>query len=117
MFCVRQFSDVSVVDTNGELSRNNIHDFEIVLESLVQAERHNVVLNFADLKHLDYRLVQRLADRIIQFQCDGGDLKMANASGYVRSIIALMGLEEEFYTSLEDALLSFVQEGPTGELQ
>lgn len=111
MFEVQQFNNVSVVGVDGELSRRNAHVLDEVLTSLSRCERHNVVLNLSSLEHLDYRLVRRIAERIIEFQCDGGDLKMAAANGYIRSIMRAMGLEEEVYTTVEEALLSFVGEG------
>ena len=108
MFEVKRFNNVSVVGLTGELSRRNVHVLENVLESLSNCEQRNVILNLEELRHLDYQLVQRIADRIIAFQCDGGDLRMASASGYIRNILQAMGLEEEIFRSLEDALLSFV---------
>ena len=112
---VTQFHDISVVGVHGELSRRNVHVLESVLTSLAQCEQHNVVLNLEGLKHLDYQLVQRIAERIIEFQCDGGDLKMAAVSGYVRRILEAMGLSDEIHASVEDALLSFLGDIP-GEL-
>ena len=117
MFEVKRFHDISVVGVDGELSRNNVDVLDRVLSSLSQCDQRNVVLNFKDLKHLDYRLVQRIAGRIIEFQCDGGDLKMAAASGYVRHILEAMGLDEEIYASVEEALLSFVGDVPDGDPQ
>lgn len=116
MLEVSKYRDISVVGVHGELSRSNVHVLEKVLSSLSECCQTNVVLNFEGLKHLDYQLVQRIAERIIQFKCDGGDLKMAAANGYVKSIFRAMGLDEEIYSSVEDALLSFVNdladEGP-----
>jgi anti-anti-sigma factor len=112
---VTQFHDISVVGVHGDLSRRNVHVLDSVLSSLAKCEQRNVVLNFEGLKHLDYQLVQRIAERIIEFQCDGGDLKMASANGYIRRILAAMGLSEEIHASVEDALLSFLGDDP-GEL-
>ncbi|MBI4211424.1 MAG: STAS domain-containing protein [Deltaproteobacteria bacterium] len=117
MFIVKQVQDVSVIDASGELSRHNMHYFEDLLQNLSTTDCHNIVLNLQGLRHLDYRLVQRIADRIIQFQCEGGDLKMANASGYIRQIFDAMGLDETLYESVEDALLSFLEEGREETLQ
>ena len=117
MFEVKRFHDISVVGVDGELSRRNVRVLDEVLSSLSQCDQHNVVLNFEGLKHLDYKLVQRIAERIVEFQCDGGDIKMASASEYVRSILRAMGLDEEVYASVEDALLSFVGDLPDGEPQ
>lgn len=108
MFEVKKFRDISVVGVHGELSRSNVHVFENVLSSLSECSQNNIVLNFEGLKHLDYQLVRRIAERIIQFKCDGGDLKMAAASGYIKSILRAMGLDEDVYVSVEEALLSFV---------
>ena len=110
MLHVEKFNDVSVVGIDGELSRSNAHVLDGVLSSLSQCDQRNVVLNFEGLKHLDYQLVQRIAERIIEFQCDGGDLKMAAVNGYVRQILAAMGLSDEIHPSVEDALLSFLGE-------
>lgn len=117
MFEVRQFHDVSVVGLVGELSRNNIQVLEDVLSSLACCDKNNVVLNFQGLKHLDYQLVQRIAERIIEFQCNGGDLKVAAVSQYIRNILEAMGLDEEIFTSVEDALLSFVGDRQEGASQ
>lgn len=117
MFEVKKFHDISVVGIDGELSSDNAHVFDGVLNSLSKCDQLNVVLNFSGLKHIDYKLVQRIAERIIEFQCDGGDLKMAAANGYVRRILEAMGLDEEVYASVEEALLSFVSDVPDGELQ
>ncbi len=108
MFEVNHVHDISVVGLQGELSCRNVHVLESVLHSLSSCERRNIVLNFKGLKHLDYKLVERIAEKIIEFQCDGGDLKMAAASGYIHSILQAMGLREELYVSVEEALLDFV---------
>lgn len=117
MFEVKKFHDVSVVGIDGELSRKNVHVLDGVLSSLSNCDQRNVVLNFSGLKHLDYKLVQRIAERIIEFQCDGGDLKMAAVNGYVKRILEAMGLDEEVYVSVEEALLSFLGDVPDGDPQ
>jgi anti-anti-sigma factor len=117
MFEVTRMNDVSVVGLHGELSRTNMHVLEELLSSLSRCAQNNVILNFEGLSHLDYQTVRRIAERIIQFKCDGGDLKMAAANGYIKSILRAMGLEDEVYRSVEDALISFIEEMPDGELQ
>lgn len=117
MFEVNNVNGISVVGLHGELSRGNVHVLENVLSSLSKCDQRNVVLNFEGLKHLDYQLVQRIAERIIEFQCDGGDLKMAAANGYIQQILQAFGLEEEVYSSVEDALLSFIDEISDSEPQ
>ena len=117
MFEVHRFHDISVVGLTGDLSRRNIQVLDDVLSSLSRCNHHNVVLDLKMLDHLDYKLVERITGHIIEFQCDGGDLKMAAANGYIQSILKAFGLEEEIYVSVEDALLSFVDETPHGDPQ
>lgn len=117
MFDVHRIHDVSVVDLTGELSRRNIQVLDEVLSSLSRCEQRNVVLDLAGLEHLDYKLVGRIAERVVEFKCDGGDLKMAAANGYIQGIMRAFGFEEEVYVSVEDALLSFVCWDPGGNLQ
>lgn len=117
MFQVNRIHDISVVDVAGELSRHNVRHLEEVFKSFSQCGQLNIILNLERLKHLDYQLVRRLADHIVTFQCEGGDIKMANVSSYVQSILKVMGLEEELFPSVEDALLSFLETRPDGLLQ
>ncbi|MFH0798898.1 MAG: STAS domain-containing protein [Pseudomonadota bacterium] len=117
MFEVNHIHGISVVGLQGELSRRNVHVLESVLSSLSKCEQRNVVLNFSELRHLDYSLVQRIAERIIEFQCDGGDLKMAAASGYIKEIFQAMGLADPVYASVEEALLDFVGDIPDEDPQ
>ena len=117
MFHVNRVHDVSVVDVAGDLSRHNVSHLEDVFKSFSGCGQLNIILNFERLKHIDYQLVRRLADHIVTFQCEGGDIKMANVNPYVQSILKVMGLEEEFFPSVEDALLSFLEKQPDCELQ
>lgn len=109
MIGIQQVYDVSIVDVMGELSRSNIDRLDHTLSTLSRASHQNIVLDFEHLNHLDYRMVRHIADRIVEFQCDGGDLKVAGANEYIRNIMSAMGLEEEVYESVQDALLSFRQ--------
>jgi len=117
MFQVNRVHDISVVDVAGDLSRHNIKHLEEVLTSCSRCGQMNIILNFERLKHIDYQLVRRLADHIVTFQCEGGDIKMASVSSYVQSILKVMGLEEEFFPSVEDALLCFLVKSPDDLLQ
>ena len=117
IFEINRVHNVSVVDVAGELSRHNVRSLEEILKSFLQCGQLNVVLNFEHLQHLDYKLVRTIADHIVAFQCEGGDIRMANVSSYVRDILQVMGLEHEFYTTVEDALLSFLERYPDEELQ
>jgi len=110
MFEVNRYNNISVVGLHGKLSRDNMHVLEKVLSSLSECSQNNVVLNFERIEHVDYRMVRRIIERMVAFKCDGGDLKVAAANGYIRSIMRATGLDEEIYGTVEDALLSFVDD-------
>lgn len=117
MIGIQRYYHINVVDIDGELSRHNMKELDRTLNSLSRSSQYNIVLDFNKLKHLDYRLVQKIADRIVEFQCDGGDIKLAGASEYIKNILDAMGLEDEVYFSVHDALLSFLREAPLDAMQ
>jgi anti-anti-sigma factor len=117
MFEVSHIHNISVVNVAGDLSRHNMRFLEEVFNSFLDRGQIDVILNFADLKHIDYQLIRRLADHIVFFQCEGGDIKIASASPYIRQILEVMGLEADIFPSVEDALMSFPMWQPDGDLQ
>jgi anti-anti-sigma factor len=117
-FEVNHIHGITVVNVAGELSRYNMRFLEEVFSSFIDRGQLNVILNFEKLSHMDYQLVRRLADHIVCFQCEGGDIKIANASVYIQQILKVMGLEdEEVYPTVEDAIMGFFVHQPDGELQ
>src|SRR3989338_6392466 len=107
MFELTQCNDVIVVEVHGQLNFNNIKQFDHLLETAMSTENRKVVLNLSGLKHLHYGLVPHLVDRIVELQCAGGDLKLANGSHYIENILKAMGYEESLYSTVADAVLSF----------
>lgn len=116
-FKIDHIHNISVINVKGELSRHNILTFEKLLSSLSACQHLNIVLDCEELVHFDYQLVRRFIDHVISFQCEGGDIRMANVKPYVQQILKVMGFEEDFYFSKEEALLSFLEGCPYGELQ
>lgn len=115
---VSHIHDINVVNISGDLSRYNMRYVDNLFSSFLERGQLNIILNFENLEHIDYQLVRRLADHIVVFQCEGGDMRIANASWYVQQILKVMGLEDkEIYSSVEDALMSFFVREPDGDLQ
>lgn len=117
MFEVSHIHDISVINVAGDLSRHNMRFLEDVFRSFLERGQIAIILNFSELKHIDYQLVRRLADHIVYFQCEGGDIKISSASSYIQQILEVMGLESEMFPSVEDALMSFPMWQPDGDLQ
>lgn len=107
MFELKQYSDVLVMGVSGEINLNNVRQFDSVLRNALQEDVSRVVLDLSHLKHIDYKLVPHLVDKIIEIQCQGGEIKLASGNDYVSNILRAMGYEEELYESVEDAVISF----------
>src|SRR3989338_2421146 len=106
MFEVKHFNDVLVMGVSGELGLSNVRQFDSLLNQALQSRSHRVVLDLSDLSHIDYKLVPHLVDRVIEIQCQGGEIKLASNNGYISNILKAMGFEEELYLSVEDALIA-----------
>lgn len=107
MFALSQCNDVIVIEVHGNLDARNIDQFDGLLTSTLKNQTKKVVLDLSGLRHLHYRLVPHLMDRIVELQCAGGDLKLAAGSHYIHNILTAMGCEEDFYPTVVDAVLSF----------
>ena len=107
MFELKHCNDILVMQVFGELGFTNVRQFDSVLNLALREDVGRVVLDLSSLSHIDYKLVPHLLDRVIEIQCQGGQLKLAGMNNYISNILKAMGFEEEFYTSVEDAVISF----------
>jgi len=107
MFELRHCSDILVMEVDGELQFNNVRQFDSVLNLALREDVGRVVLDLSKVEHIDYKLVPHLLDRIIEIHCQGGQLKLAGMNRYVSNILTAFGFEEELYSSVEDAVISF----------
>lgn len=107
MFGLKQLNDILVMDVSGELGIGNVRQFDSLLTQALRERIGRVVVDFSNLSHLDYKLVPHLVDRMIEVQCQGGEIKLAGGNNYISNILKAMGFEEELYSSVEDAVISF----------
>lgn len=107
MFAFKQFNDILVMGVEGELKISNIRQFDLILNQTLQQRADRVVLDISQLSHIDYKLVPHLVDRVIEVQCQGGDIKVAGGNHYISDILKAFGFEEKLYPSVEDAVISF----------
>ena len=107
MFELKHFNDILFMGVEGELRLGNVRQFDSLLSQAMQQRSGRVVLDLSALSHIDYKLVPHLVDRVIEIQCQGGEIKLAGGNDYVANILKAMGFEEELYPSVQDALISF----------
>ena len=100
---------VETLMLEGELLET---DFNRVCEDLVrrmQRGLRNVVLDFSEVHHLDYRGVRPLMARAEAFRKAGGDIKLSGLSPYLAAILRAAGAHDAFelYPHMNDARAAF----------
>ncbi|MDO8528260.1 MAG: STAS domain-containing protein [Deltaproteobacteria bacterium] len=107
MFEFKNYNDIVVMEVEGELRLGNVRQFDSLLSQAMLQNAGRVVVDLSQLSHIDYKLVPHLVDRVIEIQCQGGEIKLAGGNHYVANILKAMGFDEELYPSVEDAVISF----------
>lgn len=100
---------VATLFLEGELTREGLADVADTLFRLVHRGCRKVVVDLADVGHLDYRGVKPLLQRAALLRAAGGDIKLCGASPYVAAILRVAGAwqELELYPTRASALAAF----------
>lgn len=100
---------VATLFLEGELSQEALAEVGDALFRLVHRGHRQVVVDLADVGHLDYRGVKPLVQRAVLLRAAGGDIKLCGASAYVAAILRVAGAwqELEVHPSRASALAAF----------
>jgi len=112
---VRESGDVAIVDLSGRFTLGDAAGvIRNCVRGVVDSGRHNIVLNLADVTHMDsaaglgeligsYQLVKKM----------GGDLKLLNAQKGVADVLRITRLDTVFkvYSDEGEAVTSFHKVG------
>ena len=100
---------VETLMLEGELSEQDLLQLCEDLTRKMQRGVRQVVLDFADVGHLNYRGVKPLMARAEAFRRTGGDLKLSGLSPYLAAIFRAAGAHERFemYPHMNDARAAF----------
>ena len=110
---IRQSGNIAIVDLSGKFTLGDAAGvIRNCVRSVVDAGHRNIVLNLADVTHMDsaaglgeligsYQLVKKM----------GGDLKLLNAQKSVADVLRITRLDTVFkiYANESEALNSFEQ--------
>ena len=109
---IDRVEDVAIISPQGDLGPRHEALITQVLNSLIDAETCKVVMDFSDVDHIHYTLLQRLTNIVAFFKDLDGDLRFAEASPYIRKIfqVVTMDYERQVFDSLGEALLSFAEQ-------
>jgi anti-anti-sigma factor len=93
----------------GELGEKELLQVCEELGQRLQRGVRQVVIDFGEVAHLDYRGVKPLMARVEGFRRAGGDLKLSGLSPYLAAIFRAAGAHDRFemYPHMNDARAAF----------
>ncbi len=102
-------SRVMTMVLEGELDRADVQDVIDMLGRLSAQGSSEVVIDFSEVTHFDYRGVKPLVRRAEVLRELGGDLKLAGLSPYLHAIFRSAGAHDSFdyFAQSADAVRSF----------
>ncbi len=102
-------SRIMRMQLEGELDRADVQEVTDMLAKLTLKGVVEVVIDFSEVTHFDYRGVKPLVRRAEVLRELGGDMKLSGLSPYVHAIFRSAGAHDSFdYFSLpEEAVRSF----------
>lgn len=102
-------SRIMTMVLEGELDRADVQDITSMLERLTHEGTVEVVIDFSDVTHFDYRGVKPLVRRAEVLREAGGDIKLSGLSPYLHAIFRSAGAHDSFdyFSRSVDAVGSF----------
>lgn len=102
-------SRVETLLLEGELSADELGQVCDELALRMHRGLRQVVLDFSEVSHLDYRGVRPLMARAEVFRRAGGDVKLSGLSPYLAAIFRAAGAHDAFecYPHMNDARAAF----------
>jgi anti-anti-sigma factor len=100
---------VETLMLEGELGEKELVQVCEELGRRLQRGVRQVVIDFGEVAHLDYRGVRPLMVRVEGFRRAGGDLKLSGLSPYLAAIFRAAGAHDTFeaYPHMNDARAAF----------
>ncbi len=100
---------VETLFLEGELGEAELGQVCEALARRLQLGVRQVVVDFTEVAHLDYRGVRPLMARAEGFRRAGGDIKLAGLSPYLAAIFRAAGAHDRFevYPHMNDARAAF----------
>jgi anti-anti-sigma factor len=100
---------VRVLLPRGEISGDGYELIERAAAMPLRQGGPRIVLDLSHVDHLDYRGLPSFGRVAARLRAEGGDLRVAGASSYLRTILRFVGLESElrFFARADEAVASF----------
>ena len=105
----RELKRVNIITPSGRIDSGAAPDFEKALQSLLNAGRHQIVVELADVDYMSSAGLRALVSALKAAKKGGGDLVIARPSARVHEVIELAGLTSIFtvYDDVVEAVGAF----------
>ena len=102
-------SRIMTMVLEGELDRADVQDITDMLARKTLEGVVEIVIDFEDVTHFDYRGVKPLVNRAEELRELGGDIKLSGMSPYLHAIFRSAGAHDSFdyFSQSEEAVRSF----------
>ncbi len=102
-------SRIMTMVLEGELDRADVQDITDMLARKTLEGVIEIVIDFEDVTHFDYRGVKPLVRRAETLRELGGDIKLSGLSPYLHAIFRSAGAHDSFdyFSQSEEAVRSF----------
>ncbi len=112
MYEITRASDISILHLYGELSLLEMELLEKTIRSLKRHQQCKILLDLTGVDHLHFEVARKLVREANQLRLQNGELKIAGINQQVRHIFQFTGADQflEDYSSISDAILSFLKE-------
>jgi anti-anti-sigma factor len=99
----------SLVTVAGRVDSATAPDFEKALQSLIQANRNQIVLDLKGVEYMSSAGIRAMVSALKAAKAGGGDVRLAQPSLRVKEVLELAGLSSIFtaYDDLVEAVGSF----------
>ncbi len=108
---VSKVHDIAVLHLFGEISFMELDRIETVIQSLLRSHNTKIILDFASVDHIHYRVIKNLVDQAKNLRVENGDLKIVGANDETRQIFRFTGADQhlEDYATISECILSFLK--------
>ncbi len=105
----KEMKRVSLVSVSGRVDSATAPDFEKALQTLIQANRCQIVVDLKDVEYMSSAGLRGLVSSLKAAKAGGGDLRIAQPSQRLREVLELAGLNTIFttYDDVTEAVGSF----------
>ena len=106
---IRHQDQVAVIDVSGHLTSFEVGALRDSIQSLLKAQRKNIVLNFSELMYLDSSGIGELARIYVTVVKQGGAMKVIGLTAKVEQVLKITHLSQVFqeFPDEQSALQSF----------